>query len=66
MPGVYTLRNLQDVDQIKAKLDANIKHAVVLGGGFIGLEMVENLRRLNIDTTLVERNQQVLGPMTLR
>ncbi len=62
-PGVYTLRNLEDVDRIKAQLDTKLKRAVVLGGGFIGLEMVENLRRLEIETTLVERNPQVLGPM---
>jgi len=62
LPGIYTLRNLQDVDQIKSQVSSGIKHAVVLGGGFIGLEMVENFVKLGIATTMVERNAQVLGP----
>jgi NADPH-dependent 2,4-dienoyl-CoA reductase/sulfur reductase-like enzyme/rhodanese-related sulfurtransferase len=63
LPGIHTLRNLQDVDRIKHQVNGGIKHAVVLGGGFIGLEMVENLVKLGIKTTLVERNGQVLGPL---
>lgn len=63
LPGVYTLRNLQDVDRIKQQVDSGIKDAAVIGGGFIGLEMVENFVRLGIKTTLVERNPQVLGPL---
>jgi len=63
LPGIYTLRNLQDVDRIKQRVDGNIKHATVLGGGFIGLEVAENLNHLKIPTTLIERNRQLLGPM---
>jgi NADPH-dependent 2,4-dienoyl-CoA reductase/sulfur reductase-like enzyme/rhodanese-related sulfurtransferase len=62
-PGVFTLRNLQDVDRIKQHLGSGVARAVVVGGGFIGLEMVENFVRLGIPTTLVERNHQVLGPL---
>lgn len=62
-PGVFTLRNLQDVDRIKQHLSSGVARAVVVGGGFIGLEMVENFVRLGIPTTLVERNHQVLGPL---
>ncbi len=65
LPGVYTLRNLQDVDRIKNQVDSGPKNVVVIGGGFIGLEMVENLVRLGISTTLIERNPQVLGPLDL-
>jgi NADPH-dependent 2,4-dienoyl-CoA reductase/sulfur reductase-like enzyme/rhodanese-related sulfurtransferase len=63
LPGVHTLRNLQDVDSIKQQVDGGVKDAAVIGGGFIGLEMVENFVRLGIKTTLVERNPQVLGPL---
>lgn len=62
LPGVFTLRNLQDMDHIKAAVDAGAKRAVMIGGGFIGLELVENFVARGIQTTLVERNAQVLGP----
>jgi len=61
-PGVFTLRNLQDTDRIKAMLDNNVQQAVVVGAGFIGLELVENLMQLGIDTTIVELQDQVLPP----
>ncbi|TWU05285.1 Coenzyme A disulfide reductase [Symmachiella macrocystis] len=61
-PGVFTLRNLQDTDRIKAMLDNNVQQAVVVGAGFIGLELVENLLQLGIDTTIVELQDQVLPP----
>ncbi len=62
-PGVFTLRNLEDTDRIKAKLDDNVREAVVVGAGFIGLELVENLLHLGISTTLVELQDQVLPPL---
>ena len=43
LPGIFTLRNLQDVDRIKARMNQGVKQAVVIGAGFIGLELVENL-----------------------
>jgi NADPH-dependent 2,4-dienoyl-CoA reductase/sulfur reductase-like enzyme/rhodanese-related sulfurtransferase len=63
LAGIFTLRNLQDVDQIKARIDRGVKHAVVVGAGFIGLELVENLVRRGIVTTLVELQDQVLPPL---
>jgi NADPH-dependent 2,4-dienoyl-CoA reductase/sulfur reductase-like enzyme/rhodanese-related sulfurtransferase len=63
LPGIFTLRNLQDTDQIKARVDAGVRQAVVVGAGFIGLEMVENLVQKGISTTLVELQDQVLPPM---
>jgi NADPH-dependent 2,4-dienoyl-CoA reductase/sulfur reductase-like enzyme/rhodanese-related sulfurtransferase len=62
LPGIFTLRNLQDMDRIKAKLDQGVRQAVVVGAGFIGLELVENLVRRGITTTVVELQDQVLPP----
>jgi NADPH-dependent 2,4-dienoyl-CoA reductase/sulfur reductase-like enzyme/rhodanese-related sulfurtransferase len=62
LPGVFTLRNLQDMDRIKAKLDQGVRQAVVVGAGFIGLELVENFVRKGIATTAVELQDQVLPP----
>lgn len=62
LPGVFTLRNLQDMDRIKGAVDRGAKRAVMIGGGFIGLELVESFVARGVQTTLVERNEQVLGP----
>ena len=62
LPGVYTLRNLQDVDRIKERVDHGVKQAVVVGAGFIGLELVENFVKRGIATTVVELQDQVLPP----
>lgn len=61
-PRVVSLRNLEDVDQLKAVVDSGIRNAVVLGGGFIGVEVAEQLVHRDVTTTLVEKNQQVLPP----
>lgn len=62
LPGIFTLRNLQDVDHIKQTVDEGVKQAVVVGGGFIGLEVVENLVRRGVTTTVVELQDQLLPP----
>jgi NADPH-dependent 2,4-dienoyl-CoA reductase/sulfur reductase-like enzyme/rhodanese-related sulfurtransferase len=62
LPGIFTLRNLQDMDRIKTALDQGVQQAVVVGAGFIGLELVENLVRLGVTTTIVELQDQVLPP----
>lgn len=62
LPGIYTLRNLHDVDRIKQSVDEGVKQAVVVGAGFIGLELVENLVRRGVTTTVVELQDQVLPP----
>jgi NADPH-dependent 2,4-dienoyl-CoA reductase/sulfur reductase-like enzyme/rhodanese-related sulfurtransferase len=62
LPGVFTLRNLQDVDHIKDVVDGGIKQAVVVGAGFIGLELAENFLRRGIATTIIELQDQVLPP----
>ena len=62
--NVFTLRNLNDADLIKDFIKQNhCQRAVVVGAGLIGLEMVEQLHRLNISTELVELQQQVLPPL---
>ncbi len=57
---VFTLRNINDMNKIKAFLhENNPKTAVIIGTGFIGLEVCENLKKLDIDVTLIERLPQV-------
>lgn len=63
LPAVEVLRNLDDTDRIHARLAAGVQRAVVIGAGFIGLEMVENLVRRGVQTTLVELQNQVLPPL---
>lgn len=62
LPGVYTLRNLHDTDRIRERVDDGVKQAVLLGGGFISLELAENFVRRGIATTVVEKNAQILTP----
>lgn len=62
LPGVYSLRDLQDTDRIKAQADRGTKQVVLLGGGFISLELAENFVRLGITVTVVEKNEQILTP----
>jgi NADPH-dependent 2,4-dienoyl-CoA reductase/sulfur reductase-like enzyme/rhodanese-related sulfurtransferase len=62
LSGIYTLRNLQDMDRIKSRMDRGVKRAVVIGAGFIGLELVENFVRRGIATIVVELQDQVLPP----
>ena len=60
---VMTLWTLGEMDWIKARVDAGAKRAVVVGGGFIGLEVAENLRQRGVAVTLVELLPQVLPTM---
>ena len=63
-PLTHSLRNIPDMDKIIATLDGNKpKHATVVGGGFIGLEMMEAFHQLGIKTTLVEMADQVMTPV---
>src|SRR5690554_29887 len=60
--NVFTLRDVHDTDLVKAVIqNENVKHATVVGGGFIGIEMMENLSHLGIKTRLIERAPQVLA-----
>jgi len=59
-PSVLTLWTLKDMDAIKARAEGAVKRAVVVGGGFIGLEAAENLRHRGVEVTLVELLPHVL------
>jgi len=60
---LFTLRTVEDTLKIKKYVNEhNLKSAVVVGGGFIGIEVAENLRELGIDVTLVEAAEQLMAP----
>ncbi len=61
---VFTLRNIPDTYRIKEYIEkSNVKSAVVVGGGFIGVEMAENLHALGLEVSLVEMADQVIAPI---
>lgn len=61
---IFTLRNVPDTDTIKNYVNTeNPKRAIVVGGGFIGLEMAENLHDLGIQVDVVEMTNQVMAPL---
>lgn len=62
--GIFTLRNVNDTDYIKAYVQQKkISKAVVIGAGFIGLEMAENFHELGLDVTIIEMINQVMAPV---
>lgn len=64
--NLFTLRNIPDTDKIKSFVDdKKPKNAVVIGGGFIGLEMAENLYERGVNVTLVEASNQVMAPLDI-
>ncbi len=64
LEGIFTLRNVDDTDHIKSYLDSHpVKEAVVVGGGFIGLEMAENLHHAGAQVSIVEMAEQVMTPV---
>jgi NADPH-dependent 2,4-dienoyl-CoA reductase/sulfur reductase-like enzyme/rhodanese-related sulfurtransferase len=79
LPGIFSVRTVPDVRQIRQWLASTHtlsglesysgfqtvvkKRAVVVGGGFIGLEMAENLVHLGLDVTLIQRGNQILSPI---
>ena len=64
--NIFTLRTLFDADKIKDYISKNNpQKAVVIGGGFIGVEMVENLVHLGLKTTLVEMRDKILAPIDI-
>jgi NADPH-dependent 2,4-dienoyl-CoA reductase/sulfur reductase-like enzyme/peroxiredoxin family protein/rhodanese-related sulfurtransferase/TusA-related sulfurtransferase len=69
LPGInnekiFTLRNVSDTDKIKMYINGHQpKKAVVIGGGFIGLEMAENLHNTGAEVTVVEMSNQVMAPI---
>lgn len=64
--NIFTLRNIPDTDNIKGFVDHKTpKEATVVGGGFIGLEMAENLVERGIKVTVVEMAEQVMAPLDI-
>lgn len=60
---IYTLKTIADMDNIKREVDSGrIKNAVVIGGGYIGVEACENLKERGVNVTLVEGNKSILAP----
>lgn len=64
LPGVFSLRSIPDMDHIKDYIkENNPQSAVVVGGGFIGLEIAENLQHQGIEVTILEMLNQVMAPI---
>lgn len=64
LPGIFALRTIPDSRRIRDWIDAHqVKRAVVVGGGFIGLEMAENLVNRGIAVTIIEAQSQVMAPL---
>ncbi len=62
--NVFTLRNVPDSDRILSWIEkTSASHATVIGGGYIGLEVAENLKHRGLDVTIVEREEQVMQPI---
>ncbi len=62
--GIFTLRNIDDTDQIKSYIaTGKVGKAVVVGAGFIGLEMAENLHQTGAEVTIIEMDHQVMAPV---
>lgn len=64
LDGIFTLRNVEDTDNIKRYItEKQVKRAVVVGAGFIGLEMAENLHHAGVAVSVVEMGNQVMAPI---
>ena len=62
-PRIRTLWTVPDADAIRKLIREGLKSAAVIGGGFIGLEMAENLRHAGLEVTLIEAMDQVMAPL---
>ncbi len=62
IPGIFTLQNVENMDAIIAKINQGAVSAVVIGGGFIGIEMTENFVERGIHVDLIEKGNQILAP----
>eukprot|EP01134_Creolimax_fragrantissima_P008214 CFRG8214T1 len=65
LPGIFAIRAVPDTEKVRSwiKNKANMKNCTVVGGGFIGLEMAENLRALGMTVTVVDIADQIMTPM---
>mmetsp|Transcript_20799 Transcript_20799/g.52880 ORF Transcript_20799/g.52880 Transcript_20799/m.52880 type:complete len:603 (-) Transcript_20799:157-1965(-) len=66
LPGIFAMKTIPDTRAVREHIEAaGVKRAVVVGGGFIGLEMAENLAHRGIAVTLVEAGPQVMAPLDI-
>ena len=66
LPGLFTLRSIEDVESIQSWFELQKpRNAVIAGGGFIGLEMAEQLVRRGLNVTLIDGKDQVLAPLDI-
>ena len=65
LPGVHTLRTIADVERIRADI-ANGKRMVIIGGGYIGLEVAATTRELGLDVTVLEMAERVMNRVTCK
>ena len=64
LPGIFTLRSIPDSNRIKDwMIEKNVKRAVIVGGGFIGLETTENLAKRGVGVTIIEMLPQIMPPV---
>ncbi len=64
LPGIFTLRNIPDMAAIRDWIRTrNVRRAIIVGAGFIGLETAENLRQLGLDVTMIEMLDQIMPPL---
>lgn len=64
LPGIFTLRNLEDVDRINGWIEQKkATRVVIVGAGYIGLEMLENFHRRGLSITVLERLDQIMAVM---
>ena len=62
LPGVHTLRTTENLEALLANLShAHVKHALIVGAGFIGIELAESLKHKGLAVTLLERDTQVMA-----
>jgi NADPH-dependent 2,4-dienoyl-CoA reductase/sulfur reductase-like enzyme/peroxiredoxin family protein/rhodanese-related sulfurtransferase/TusA-related sulfurtransferase len=62
-PRILALRHIEDMDAIKAMVDRGARAAIVIGGGYVGVEMAENLRHRGLEVDLVEMVPQIMPPL---
>lgn len=61
LPGIFTLRTIEDLDNIKKFIERNrVKTALIVGAGFVGIEVAENFVHLGIETTILEKTSQLM------
>ncbi len=64
LEGIFTIRSIPDIQQLRGWMDAHaVTKAVIVGAGFIGLEMAENLVHLGLQVTVVEMLDQIMPPL---